>query len=70
MPTVIFNEKVSPVGAVPEEHYRLLLDWMLAGEPGGLLAPPVEDKRATLSSRGAAKVLVVIRSMVRHSPID
>ena len=40
LPTVIFNEQVSPVGAAPEEHYRLLLDWMLAGEPGGLLAPP------------------------------
>jgi predicted DsbA family dithiol-disulfide isomerase len=37
LPTVIFNEKVSLVGAVPEERYRLLLDWMLAGEPGGLI---------------------------------
>jgi hypothetical protein len=26
------------VGAVPEERYRLLLDWLLAGEPGGLIA--------------------------------
>lgn len=37
LPTVIFNEKVSVVGAVPEENYRLLLDWILAGEPGGLI---------------------------------
>jgi predicted DsbA family dithiol-disulfide isomerase len=37
LPTVIFNEKVSLVGAVPEERYRLLLDWLLAGEPGGLI---------------------------------
>jgi predicted DsbA family dithiol-disulfide isomerase len=37
VPTVIFNEKVSLVGAVPEERYRSLLDWILAGEPGGLL---------------------------------
>ncbi len=35
LPTIIFNEKVSLVGAVPEENYRLLLDWILAGEPGG-----------------------------------
>jgi hypothetical protein len=25
------------VGAVPEERYRVLLDWILAGEPGGLI---------------------------------
>jgi len=37
LPTVVFNEKVSLVGAVPEERYRLLLDWLLAGEPGGLI---------------------------------
>jgi predicted DsbA family dithiol-disulfide isomerase len=37
VPTVIFNEKVSLVGAVPEDRYRSLLDWILAGEPGGLL---------------------------------
>lgn len=35
-PTVIFNEKVSLVGAVSEERYHALLDWILAGEPGGL----------------------------------
>jgi predicted DsbA family dithiol-disulfide isomerase len=37
LPTVVFNEKVSLVGAVPEERYRSLLDWILAGEPGGLI---------------------------------
>jgi predicted DsbA family dithiol-disulfide isomerase len=37
LPTVILNEKVCLVGAVPEENYRLLLDWILAGEPGGLI---------------------------------
>ena len=37
LPTVVFNEKVSLVGVVPEERYRLLLDWMLDGEPGGLI---------------------------------
>ena len=37
LPTAIFNEKVSLVGAVSEERYRLLVDWILAGEPGGLI---------------------------------
>jgi predicted DsbA family dithiol-disulfide isomerase len=37
LPTVIFNEKVSLVGAVPTERYRLVLEWILAGEPGGLI---------------------------------
>jgi predicted DsbA family dithiol-disulfide isomerase len=37
LPTVILDEKVSLVGAVPVERYRLLIDWMLAGEPGGLI---------------------------------
>ena len=37
VPTVIFNEKVSLVGAVPAERYRAMLDWILAGEPGGLV---------------------------------
>jgi predicted DsbA family dithiol-disulfide isomerase len=43
LPTVIFNEKVSLVGAVPVEQYRLLLDWMLAGEPGGLIPLDFSD---------------------------
>jgi predicted DsbA family dithiol-disulfide isomerase len=37
LPTVVLNEKLSLVGAVPAEQYRLLIDWMLAGEPGGLI---------------------------------
>src|SRR5262245_8280068 len=37
LPTVIFNERLSLVGAVPVERYRLLIDWILAGEPGGLI---------------------------------
>jgi predicted DsbA family dithiol-disulfide isomerase len=42
LPTVVFNEKVSLVGAVPAERYRLVVEWLLAGEPGGMipLAPP------------------------------
>jgi predicted DsbA family dithiol-disulfide isomerase len=37
LPTVVLNEKVSLVGAVPAERYRLLIDWILAGEPGGVI---------------------------------
>lgn len=37
VPTVVFDEKVSLVGAVPTEHYRLLVEWLLAGAPGGVI---------------------------------
>lgn len=37
LPTVIFNEKLSLIGALPMERYRLMLDWILAGEPGGVI---------------------------------
>jgi predicted DsbA family dithiol-disulfide isomerase len=37
LPTVILNEKLSLVGAVPTERYHLLIDWILAGEPGGMI---------------------------------
>ncbi len=37
LPTVILNEKLSLVGAVPTERYRLMIDWILAGEPGGVM---------------------------------
>jgi predicted DsbA family dithiol-disulfide isomerase len=37
LPTVILNEKLSLVGAVPADRYRLLIDWVLAGEPGGVI---------------------------------
>ena len=40
LPTVILNEKLSLVGAVPTERYRLLIDWILAGEPGGVIPLP------------------------------
>jgi predicted DsbA family dithiol-disulfide isomerase len=46
VPAVIFNEKVSLVGAVPIDRYRALLDWILAGEPGGLLPIPMDDEPA------------------------
>jgi len=42
LPTVILNEKLSLVGAVPPERYRLLIDWVLAGEAGGVVPLPAE----------------------------
>ena len=44
IPTVVLNEKLSVVGAVPTERYRLLIDWILAGEPGGVI-PLTPDAR-------------------------
>jgi predicted DsbA family dithiol-disulfide isomerase len=56
LPTVIFDEKLSLVGAVPTERYRLMIDWILAGRPGGVIAlneeaaphgqSPVEARKA------------------------
>lgn len=41
LPTVIFDEKLSLVGAVPAERYRWMVDWILAGQPGGVI--PLAD---------------------------
>jgi predicted DsbA family dithiol-disulfide isomerase len=46
LPTVILNEKLSLVGAVPAERYRLLIDWILAGEPGGVIPLAAETAGA------------------------
>ena len=60
LPTVIFNEKLSLVGAVPEERYRSMLDWILAGEPGGVIplatvpAGPAEPGQSAVGARDAA----------------
>ncbi len=53
LPTVVFNEKVSLVGAVPVERYRLLIDWLLAGEPGGLIPLESGDRTAETAGRSA-----------------
>jgi predicted DsbA family dithiol-disulfide isomerase len=42
LPTVILDEKLSLVGAVPVERYRALIDWTLAGKPGGVIPLPAE----------------------------
>ena len=49
VPAVIFNEKLSLVGAVPGDRYRAIVDWLLAGEPGGVLPIPAEDGEAGAS---------------------
>jgi predicted DsbA family dithiol-disulfide isomerase len=54
IPSVIFNEKVSVVGAVPEERYRAILDWILAGEPGGLVPLPPDEQAGGVTRPGAA----------------
>ena len=46
LPTVILNEKLSLVGAVPVERYLLLIDWILAGEPGGVIPLPAATASA------------------------
>jgi predicted DsbA family dithiol-disulfide isomerase len=53
LPTVIFNEKLSLVGAVPAERYRLLLDWILAGEPGGTIPLPPTTSEASTPGQSA-----------------
>ena len=50
LPTVILDEKLSLVGAVPIEHYRLLIDWILAGEPGCVI-PLTLDTAAAAAGR-------------------
>jgi predicted DsbA family dithiol-disulfide isomerase len=54
LPTVVFDEKVSLVGAVPGGHYRLLIDWMLAGEPGGLI--PLDFSDPAMGAAGQSAV--------------
>jgi predicted DsbA family dithiol-disulfide isomerase len=51
LPTVILNEKLSLVGAVPAERYRLLIDWILAGEPGGVIPLTAEAAGAAVAGR-------------------
>ena len=55
LPTVVLNEKLSLVGAVPTERYRLLIDWILAGEPGGVIpladAPGVPAGQSAVEAR-------------------
>lgn len=54
LPTVVLDEKLSLVGAVPTEQYRLLIDWILAGEPGGVIPLTCSEGTST-APRGAAE---------------
>ena len=52
LPTVILDEKLSLVGAVPAERYGLLIDWILAGQPGGVI--PLADPGAAAGRSSVA----------------
>jgi predicted DsbA family dithiol-disulfide isomerase len=54
LPTVIFNEKLSLVGAVSAERYRVMIDWILDGEPGGVIA--LADAAGSASAPGRSAV--------------
>src|SRR4030095_12277657 len=54
LPTVILNEKLSLVGAVPAESYRMLIDWILAGEPGGVI--PLATQTAGAAGQSVVEV--------------
>ena len=51
VPTVIFNEKLSLVGAVPQERYHAVIDWIVAGEQGGILPLAADDKSEATATR-------------------
>jgi len=55
LPTVILNEKLSLVGAVPVERYHLLIDWILAGEPGGVIPLALETERTPAGHSAVAE---------------
>ena len=54
LPTVVFDEKLSLVGAVPAERYRALLDWILAGQPGGVI--PLDGLRPADVASGQSPI--------------
>ncbi len=56
LPTVILDEKLSLVGAVPTERYRLLIDWILEGEPGGVIPLATETAgQSAIETRGGQR---------------
>jgi predicted DsbA family dithiol-disulfide isomerase len=54
VPAAVFNEKISLVGAVSVERYQAILDWILAGEPGGIVPLPADPSEAGATRLGAA----------------
>jgi predicted DsbA family dithiol-disulfide isomerase len=53
LPTVIFDEKLSLVGAVSTERYRVMVDWILAGQPGGVIPLRTDDAgQSVVAKRG------------------
>jgi predicted DsbA family dithiol-disulfide isomerase len=53
LPTVIFDERLSLVGAQPTERYRLMIDWILAGKPGDVIPLTREVETPGRSPLGA-----------------
>ena len=54
LPTVIFNEKLSLVGAVPAERYRWMIEWISNGEPGGMI--PLDRDHSGAAAPGQSAV--------------
>ncbi|MGH6690759.1 MAG: DsbA family oxidoreductase, partial [Gammaproteobacteria bacterium] len=55
LPTVIFDEKLSLVGAVPVERYRWMIDWILDGQPGGVIPLAGEPAGAVAAGQSAVE---------------
>ena len=53
IPTVIFDEKLSLVGAVPPERYRAMIDWIQAGAPGGVISLDADRPGAAAPGQSA-----------------
>jgi predicted DsbA family dithiol-disulfide isomerase len=53
VPTVVLDEKLSLVGAVPAGRYRALIDWLEAGAPGQVIALRPGPGEATAPGSGA-----------------
>ena len=47
---VLGNNDRALVGALPADRYRLLIDWILAGEPGGVIPLAAEAAAAGRSA--------------------
>ena len=69
LPTVILNEKLSLVGAVPIERYRLLIDWILAGEPGGVIPLAAETAGQSVVESAAPYLAIRMTESARSTPM-
>ena len=51
---MVCNEKVALVRAIPEPRHHLLLDWLLAGESGGLIPLELSAFQTHVAGHSAA----------------